>query len=282
MKTLIINSTNFVVGSLNQYSYRFPQHAKFEAGCGLGIAGISIFNSFQNINVDRGNNSLTFNFLGTIYNWTIPDGFYSVSELNYFLQSQCVLNNLYVTTNNGLTFVYFIELQVSTARYATSLNFFAVPTSSTATSLGYSKPTGSTWSYPTTPTTPQLTFNASFGELIGLNGGTYPVSPSSTNVQFVSTFTPNINPINSIIFCCNLISSKYSIPNNILYSLPISSTLGTLIQVNPPSIVYNNIIPQRFSTIEITLFDQAFNPLKVIDPDLTLTLSIMEPSDNGF
>ena len=282
MKTLIINSTNFVVGSLNQYSYRFPENAKFEAGCGLGIAGISIFNSFQNINVDRGNNSLTYNFLGTIYTWTIPDGFYSVSELNYFLQSQCVLNNLYVTTNNGLTFVYFIELQVSTARYATSLNFFAVPTNSTATSLGYTKPTGATWSYPTTTTTPQLTFNGSFGELIGLNGGTYPVSPSSTNVQFVSTFTPNINPINSIIFCCNLISSKYSIPNNILYSLPISSTLGTLIQVNPPSIVYNNIIPQRFSTIEITLFDQAFNPLKVIDPDLTLTLSIMEPSDNGF
>ena len=279
MKTLIINSTNYVIGSQNAYSYRFPQTTKFQAGCAIGVAGISMFNSFQNINVIRQNNKVTFVFLGLSYTWTIPDGYYSVDSLNYYFQSQCILNNLYVTTNNGLNFIYFIELQLNTARYSTSLNFFAIPTSAQASALGYSQPSGSTWSYPSVPTTPTLTFNQNFGNLIGITFGTYPTTLSSTNIQYLSTFTPIINPINSVIFCCNLISSKYSIPNNILYTLPVSSSLGTIIQDKANSVVFNNIIPQVFSTIEITLFDQAFNPIIIIDPELVLTLIISEPSD---
>ena len=182
MKTLIINSTNYVIGSQNTYSYRFPQTTKFQAGCSIGVAGISLFNSFQNINETRQNNTITFVFLGTSYTWIIPNGYYSIDSLNYYLQQQCILNNLYVTTNNGLNFVYFIELQLNTARYATSLNFFAIPTSSQATSLGYSKPTGATWSYPSVATTPTLTFNQNFGNLLGLTFGTYPTTLSSTNI----------------------------------------------------------------------------------------------------
>ena len=279
MKTLIINSTNFVIGSQNTYSYRFPQTTKFQAGCSIGVSSISMYNSLQNINVTRQNNTLIFVFLGTSYTWIIPDGYYSIDSLNYYLQQQCILNNLYVTTNNGLNFVYFIEIQVNTARYSTSLNFFAIPTSAQATSLGYSQPSGATWSYPSTPTTPTLTFNQNFGNLIGLTFGTYPLSLSSTNIQYLSTFTPVINPINSIVFCCNLISSKYSIPNNILYTLPISGSTGSIIQSNISSVVYNNIIPQMFSTIEISLFDQGFNPILIVDPELVLTLVISEPSD---
>ena len=279
MKTLIINSTNYVMGSQNTYSYRFPQTVKFQAGCSIGVAGISLFNSFQNINETRQNNTLTFVFLGTSYTWIIPDGYYSIDSLNYYLQQQCILNNLYVTTNNGLNFVYFIELQLNTARYATSLNFFAIPTSSQASALGYTKPTGATWSYPSVATTPTLSFSQTFGNLIGLTFGTYPLTLSATNIQYLSTFTPVINPINSIIFCCNLISSKYSIPNHILYTLPVSSSLGSIIQDIVSAIIFNNIIPQVFSTIEISLFDQAFNPIKIIDPELVLTLVISEPSD---
>ena len=279
MKTLIINSTNFVIGSQNQYSYRFPQHAKFEAGSGVGVANVSIFNSFQNINVTRANNTIVFVFLGVSYTWVIPSGFYTISDLNYYFQNQCIINNLYVTTNNGLNFVYFIEIQVNTVRYSTSLNFFAIPTSATATTLGYSKPTGASWNYPTTATTPTLTFTQNFGNLIGLTFGTYPLTTSASNIQYLSTFTPVITPVNSIIFCCNLISSKYSIPNNILYTLPISGSTGNIIIDQVSSVIFNDIVPQNFNTIEITLYDQAFNPILVVDPEMTLTLIISEPSD---
>lgn len=282
MKTVVINSTNFVIGTQNLYSYRFPQTEKFDAGCSVGVAGISIYNSFLNITALRQNNTLNLNFLGTNYIFVLKDGYYSVDAINYFLQQQCILHNLYVTTNSGANNIYFVEFLVNISRYATQLNVFAIPTQTQATNLRYTKPAGATWNFPVSPQlpqTPQLSFNQNFGNLIGLNFGTYPPTVSSTNVEYVSTFTPVINPINSIIFCCNLVSSKYSIPNNILYTLPIGNDLGTLIYTNPSSVVYNDIKAQSFSTIEITLFDQDFRPIIILDPEMTLTLSINDLSN---
>ena len=74
-------------------------------------------------------------------------------------------------------------------------------------------------------------------------------------------------------------NSKYSIPNNILYTIPIASSLGSIIQFNPSSIVYNNVIAQAFSTLEITIYDQLFNPVVLLDKEMTLSLVISEPGD---
>jgi hypothetical protein len=41
--------------------------------------------------------------------------------------------------------------------------------------------------------------------------------------------------------------------------------------------VYNDIIPQNFSSLIITIYDQIFNPVLLLDKELTLTLSISEP-----
>ena len=57
-----------------------------------------MYNRTFNITSDRGNNVILFvwNIGGTTtYTWTIPDGYYSVSDLNYYVQNQCISNNLY-------------------------------------------------------------------------------------------------------------------------------------------------------------------------------------------
>jgi hypothetical protein len=275
-KTIIINSSNYVQGSGNKYVYQFPQTSYFPAGSGIGVSNIAIYNSIQNITEKRGNNKITLNWLGVDYIFTIPNGYYSVSDLNYFLQNQCIINNLYVTANDGADNVYFAEIVINSIRYSTSLNFYAIPTESQATGLGYVKPAGATWSYPLSAQCPSLSFNQAFGNLIGLTFGTYPPSLSSTNVQFLSTQTPVISPVDSLILTCNLISSKYSIPSNVLFTVPISSALGSLINVNISTIVFNDILPQNFSSLEITIFDQLFNPVILLDKEMTLTLVINE------
>jgi hypothetical protein len=98
---------------------------------------------------------------------------------------------------------------------------YAIPTESQATTLGYIKPVGATWDYPTEPVCPSLNFNQSFGNLIGQTFGTYPPTASSTNIQFLSTQTPKISPVDSLILTCNLVNSKYSIPSNVLFTVPI-------------------------------------------------------------
>ena len=279
MRTIVINSSNYLQNSGNRFIYNFPQTAAFSTGTGIGVAGIAVYNSFQNINIARNNNTLVLNWLGTNYTFTIPPGYYSISDLNYFLQQQCVINGLYMTANNGSNNVYFAEIVINGVRYATSLNIYAIPTAAQATALGYSQPAYVTWAFPATAQTPTLTFGQQFGNLVGLTFGTYPPVAQATNIQYLSTTTPVISPINSLILCCNLVSSKYSIPNNVFYTIPISSSIGSLIQVNPSSVVYNGVIHQNFSTLEITIYDQQFNAVQMIDTEFTLTLALTEPGD---
>jgi hypothetical protein len=187
------------------------------------------------------------------------------------------LNGLYVTANSGADNVYFFELVINSIRYATSINFYSITTDAQATALGYTKPANGNWSYPVSPQTPSLKFDQPFGNLIGQMFGKYPlVSPQSTNIQILSTQTPVISPVDSLILTCNLINSKYSVPNNILFTIPITVSIGSIIQVPISSIVFNDILPQNFSSLEITIYDQLFNSVELLDKELTLTLVIQE------
>jgi hypothetical protein len=106
---------------------------------------------------------------------------------------------------------------------------YAIPTESQASTLGYIKPVDASWDYPTEPVRPSLSFNQSFGNLIGQTFGTYPPTASLTNVQFSSTQTPKISPVDSLKLTCNLVNSKYSIPSNVLFTVSISSSLGSVL-----------------------------------------------------
>jgi hypothetical protein len=277
-KTIVINSSNYLVGSGNTFIYNFPNSKRFAVGSGIGVNSISIYNSIFNITAKRGNNLVSFSFLNTAYTFTIPDGFYSVSDLNYFLQSQMILNNLYLIANDSADFVYFVEIAINSVRYSTSLNFYVIPTESDALAQGYTKPSNATWSYPVSQRTPSLEFNQAFGNLIGQSAGIYPPTALySSNIQYLSTKTPVISPVDSLIFTCNLVYSPYSIPNSVFYTLPISSQLGSLIQSNSTSIQYNDILPQAFSSLEINIYDQLFNRVFLNDTEMTLSLSIYEP-----
>jgi hypothetical protein len=241
-----------------------------------------MYNSTFNVTAARGNNviQLIWN-AGTItnYSFTIPDGYYSISDLNYFLQQQMILNNLYCTTNGGSQNVYFAELQINAVRYAVSLNLYYLPTAANAVALGYSIPAGATWTFPVSNKTPQVIINSAFGNLIGQNAGTYPSAVSAANVQFISTKTPVISPVDSYILTCNLINNPFSIPNNVFFTLPITASLGSLIISNSSEIVYNNIAPNTYSQIVIQLFDQLFNKLAINDYSLTITLSIRQADE---
>jgi hypothetical protein len=275
-KTIVINSSNYLQGSGNKYVYNFPQTSYFPSGSGIGVSNISIYNSIQNITQKRGNNVVTLNWLGIDYVLTFPDGYFSVSDINFFFQNFCILNGLYVTANSGADNVYFFELVVNSIRYATSLNFYAIPTEAQAIERGYVKPSNATWSYPASPQTPSLSFGQPFGNLIGQTFGKHPPTTQSSNLQILSNSTPVISPVDSLILTCNLVNSKYSVPNNILFSVAITTALGAIIQPSISSIVFNDILPQNFSTLEITIFDQLFDKVELLDKELTLTLVIQE------
>ena len=276
-KSLVINSSHYIVGSNNTFLYRFPNTVHFDVGSAIGVQSLSIYNSTFNIEQRRGNNTLQILWLGTTYNILIDDGYYSVSDINFKIQQFCILNNLYLLSNNGNNIIYYVELVTNSVRYSVQLNLYAIPSQAQATALGYTQPPNATWTFPVIQITPQLNvISQSFGNLIGFVFGTYPLTAQNTTQNFLSTLTPIISPINSYILTCNLLNSKYSIPNNTFYSIPINGSLGTLLSTNISTIVYNAINSQFYNEIVISFYDQYFNPLILHDFDLTLTLAIKE------
>ena len=239
-KTLIINSSNYITGSGNRFVYRFPDTVAFHAGSSIGVSSISMYHSTFNIESSRGNNVINIIWLGITYVLIFEDGYYSVSDINFRIQQFCMLNDLYVTSNSGANIVYFIELVVNSVRYSTKMNVYAIPTESIALSLGYTKPTSS-WSYPSTSTTPQIYLaTQTFANLIGFTTGTFPSNTFSTTQSFLSTKTPVISLINSYIMTCNLLNSKFSIPNTTFFLFPYQVLL---IVSNMTSVIYNMINP---------------------------------------
>lgn len=280
VKLIVINSSNYVEGSTNTYIYKLPQSMKFTKKSKVGVASLSMYNSTYNITASRGNNKLTLTWPSATpqtLTITFDDGYYSSEQMNYFLQSKMYENKMYV--NSGSNIVYFFEIVQNSVRYGIQLNSFYLPTSAQATTLGYTQPSGATWAYPATAKTPQLNFNDAFGNLVGFEGQTWPSTVQTTNQSIVSTKTPNISPVDSYILTCNLINSKYSIPSNVLVSLPLNGSIGTLLVYSPPEIVFSNIAPNVYSNIVIQFYDQLFNKLEIKDRELVLVIGIDDEAE---
>jgi len=169
-----------------------------------------------------------------------------------------------------------MEFVTNAPQYAIGINAYAIPTSATATTLGYTKPASATWSYPSSAQTPQINVNSALGTLLGFSAAYYPAAISASNVQFLSNLTPKISPVDSYILTCSLLNSPYSIPSDTFFTIPLNGALGSLISVNPSQIVFNNIAPNIYKTITIKFFDQLFNPLQMNDYEIVLTLAILE------
>jgi hypothetical protein len=84
-----------------------------------------------------------------------------------------------------------------------------------------------------------------------------------------------LNTINSLVLCCNLINSDFSIPSNLFFNIPLSASFGNLITVSPFAPSLCNVRGGYESNIEITIFDTDFNPIAIRDTDITLNTKVI-------
>lgn len=269
--TIILNSSNAVPGQPNKYVYPFNGTFNIESNrAKLALSNISCFYSWFNISSTYGNNSFSFTFTDgvgtTTYNVSIPNGYYSVSDLNTYLQSFCITNNLYLVNGSGQN-VYYLELLENSTYYSVQLNCYPFPT---ALPSGWSNPAGLT--FPAVASTPQLIVNNSaFGTLIGFNTGTYPSAIQATTYSALSNTTPQINTVSNVVVRCNLLQNNISNPPDVLYSFNASGTpFGGLISSSPFEYNFVDVNSGYYSQLEITLQDQSYVDIPIVDNSGTI------------
>ena len=288
--TIILNQTNIVNdGENNKLVYNFPNSVSFP-NHEIAVQNITMYYSWPNINNTNLNNynfSYTWvvNNTTTTYQVNIPTGLYEVAQINAYLQFIFIKNGTYLINSVGKN-QYYAEFLVNSSLYSIQVNTFPVPTS---LPLGWSVPvynsaTGAAgWvGYPTQTFNPSLTFPTNFNQLIGYaaNFTTSQNTNVGTNLSYLSSVAPQIQPNSSVYLSISNVNNKYSRPSSIIYSISPNVAFGEQIILAPPQFAYNKLIPGTYNEIRLTLLGIDYQPVKILDKNMTIELIIRDVSEN--
>ena len=270
--TLVLNSKNVIGSNNNIFQYQFLNGFKIGDNAEISVSAAQIPYSWYNVSYFYQNTKFSLIFptgaTTATLNITIPDGFYTVNDLQSYIEQVCITNNYYLINTAG-NYVYYVNLSYNISAYKIQLISSLVPTT---LPVGWTNPG---WTLPTVTRCPQfVVLDNFFGKLIGFNIGTYPTTTTS-NFSKVSDYTPLGSNVNSIVLRCNLVSNPVTMPSDILDSFAISNaSFGSNINYQPAFQKWVKLSPGIFQNLSITLQDERFNDILILDPNSVITLII--------
>ena len=283
--TLVLNSSNVIGSNNNTFQYKFIAGSFQCKDCDIAIGSLTIPYSWYNVSSYYQNQkfSITFPYAATTatIQFSLPAGFYLVSDINNYIQNICIANGLYLIYNGQN--VYYFNVATNATYYNNQITFSLVPT---ALPTGYSLPTlntgvaywngGAGFTLPTVSTTPYITFPTtnSAGALLGFSAGTYPTAPYTSNQNASSNILPVGSTVNAILVHCNLVSNNITMPSDVIDLIPINSTYGSNISYQPPYEKNVSLCDGTYSSMTITFTDQNNNTLMALDANIAMTLVI--------
>jgi hypothetical protein len=267
---ITLNSGNFVVGSDNKMVLTLAGGADLR-GLQVSLQSAAIPYSWFNVTARRGNNSFSYLWNGAPFVITIPDGFYSVSQLSEFMQFEMFDNGHYLLDDNAEP-VYFLSLAVNPVYYRVTLTATQVPS---VLPVGWTNPTAITLN----DLCPQLQVaDVLFGALIGFSVGTYPAAQTTTT-SLNGDLVPNVTVYSSISIETNMVNNKIQ-NNRTIFNFVPTGSFGNYITVEPRSPVKFDVIARNYTTIEVEFRDQLGAPLIMNDKDVTVAL-LLTPAPVG-
>jgi hypothetical protein len=276
---LLLNSSNVNNSDNTSYLYKFVNGSfEIEEGAEICISQVVIPYSFFNLNKGLYNNT-TFQFIinSITYTVVIPNGFYTTTNINQYLEQYFITNNMYCTNNSTGQYVFFIYLYTNTTYYANQFIVSPVIPSSTA---GYTFPLGYINATGVNFPTPQIVFPSTGGlnTILGFTAGTYPSSTSSvTSLNFLSNITPNATPINSIVVRTNLCNNNCATPSDILDTISITgATFGSNITYTPTYEKWINCNYGTFNNFFVYFEDQNLNRIQAQDSNVLISLIVRQ------
>lgn len=303
--SIMLNQSNIVQGSNNSIlKYEFDNNISFKDSQ-IALSNVNMYYSWFNISKALGNNVFSYKWfsddavgeLNTVYTIEFDDGYYDVNTMNEYMQSKLVSRGHYVVDSTTTNYIYYMEFVASKTYYSIQLNVYAMRTSDGASgrySKGLDANNAITWNYPATPTYPQIIFNSTskFNDLIGFSNedgsNVYPVDVDADNdgssVTYLSSKTPKIEQTSSIVMLCSLATQDgFTNPDNIIYSFtPAGASFGGIIEKSPVVENYVNIRDGTFKTFTIEMLNQDLERIKILDPQMLVTVNIRVPKEKNI
>jgi hypothetical protein len=210
---------------------------------------------------------------------TVPDGSYTVADLNSYFQYWSIQNSLYLINSVG-DYVYFASFAVNAVKYAIELQTISCPYNGDVSTLplGWTLPLG----FPTAPAVNAswnavVAFpNAGMAEYFGfaVNFATAANSGNTTTLAYLSTIAPQIQPNPSLLLSITGISNKYA-ATPIIYSFSSAGVaFGSMISEKPNNLMWSTLNSGTYNELRITFLGTDLRPMTLLDPSITLLLAL--------
>jgi hypothetical protein len=261
---IILNSKNYDPVS-KKFIFKFPKGSQKLVNAKIGFNSLSLFYSWRNV-TEKFNNrkfQLIIPYGATFkeLNITLDEGNYTLEQINQYMQREMVKAGCYIVNQTG-GFVYFAELVTNAVSYSIELRLYEIST----LPAGFSNPAA----YQFPPVVSKCTFvvlnNNNFGDLIGFNKGAYMSNHSSDK-------SPMMSPISSILVGVDLVDNHFSNPSDLIYSFTSNDTkYGSMITRSSDDIVYLNCKNGIFNSLSVTLYDDQYRLLELLDTSAIIYL----------
>ena len=275
VRSIIITGKDLVEQSApynDTYNYSFPTGMVRFADCEIAVASVALWYSWYNITVAKGNNTYSYVWNAAVpetVQVTIPDGWYSMADLNKFIQYEFIKNGHYLINQNGC-FIYYAEIIWNPNSFRMQINCYPLPTSLPS---GWTNP--GTWSFAISGSeTPQLIIPANLSVLLGFLPATYPPVPQATNYSVVAPYADKFFPVSSTIIGCSLLQNTLAIPATTLFTMPIENHYYGEIYSQVGQFAFVPMVDGQYSNFSIQFFDQDGNRMILNDTDVTVSLVI--------
>lgn len=277
----------------------FPVAQKFSRA-EVTLHSLNIPYSWFNVSAQMGNNVFQLSMpTGSTYTTltaTVPDGFYSIDDLNTWFQSFMLANQCYafLTSDTSQTPIYYIHWVANANYYRTTI--FATPVPVAGGLYSYPSNYAGTGVPPTgTPVDPYITigsvgsnFNSivfpagsatpgffSFSKTLGFVPGNYPAPSTTTSFNENGQFPPMIESTNIVNVEIDCVSNSSISPNpRVIAQVSPNVTFGSLITYEPFQPLWLPITDGQYESISIRFVDQFFNPLNNQDGNITGALKV--------
>ena len=284
MNVVAITGKDVVVGTNNSsYVYRFPCSVNFNDHS-VALASLTMYSCYYNVTAALANNVFTVTIYPAdaytyTYTITVPDGSYTVADLNSYFQYWSIENHLYLVNAAG-GYVYFASFAVNAVKYAIELQTISCPYNGDVGTLplGWTLPLG----FPTAPAVNAswnavVSFpNAGMAEYFGfaVNFATAANSGNTTTLAYLSTIAPQIQPNPSLLVSITGISNKYA-ASPVIYSFSSAGVaFGSMISEKPNNLLWSTLNSGTYNELRVTFLGTDLRPMTLLDPSITLLLAI--------
>ncbi len=150
-------SSGGTAGTGNAYAFSFGVGTQFKDNQ-IAFQEMILYYSWFNISAANGNNTFSYNWPmvnggPTQFTITLPDGYYSVDDINLNIQTAMISNLHYLNSPSQGTFVYLLEIQSNGTYYRNQITSWDFPTIAAArtytglSDLQYANSPSNTWAF---------------------------------------------------------------------------------------------------------------------------------------